>query len=418
MARCLIYTFGTRGDVQPYAALGSALRKHGHDVTVCTGQGFDTLVEAQGLSARGLSIDYRNLLGHPAVREAMTSLRGKLRAFGAMRSMMRQQYDEMWSVAKDVRPDLLVMSPKGFAATHIARRLQVPCVSTTLQPNFTPTREFPQFLFPKSLGALGNRLSYRAFNRMTLLGQNKSLGDWPQRALQLDKTAAITGFAGYHPAGRQLPILHAYSRHLVPKPADWGDRELVTGYWFGGPDPTYRPPPSLRAFLENGPPPVYVGFGSMPSDESARITRTVVAALRAAGTRGVLASGWGGLASTVEGDDMYACESVRHDWLFPRCAAVVHHGGAGTTHEGLRWGIPTVVCPLGLDQTFWGHRVASLGVGPSPVPLSKLAVGRLTDALRVALDPECVARSGSLGAAIRDEAGAELAAQQLSQLVP
>ena len=415
--RCLVYTFGTQGDVQPYVALGSALRARGHDVLLATGQGFDSLITQAGLTSRALTIDYRALLETDEVRDALTSLSGKLRTYRALRDAMQTQYEEMWNVAKEIQPDLVVVHPKGFAGVLIARVLKVPCVATTLQPNFTPTAEFPQFLFRRSLGTVGNRLSYRLFNWATLRGQNLSVDTFKRRSLGLGSQVRMTGFNGYHPDGRALPVLHAYSKALVPKPAAWGAAERITGYWFQQPVETWTPPPELEAFIERGPAPVYVGFGSMPTQDAPRISRAVVAALKAVGARGILASGWGGLRAEVVGQDVHVIDAAPHSWLFPRCAAVVHHGGSGTTHEGLRWGRPTVVCSIGLDQPFWGRRVAHAKVGPAPIPMQALTSERLASALQSALSPECVARAEAIGGVIRAECGTQQAADCLNSLV-
>ena len=165
-------------------------------------------------------------------------------------------------------------------------------------------------------------------------------------------------FAGYHPRSKAVPRLHGYSHTIVPKPADWFEEDRITGYWFTDPETDWQAPNDLRAFLESGPPPVYVGFGSMPAKDAERQSQIVIDALHLVGRRGILASGWGGLARVDASKTIFSLESAPHDWLFPRCSAVVHHGGAGTVHEGLRWGRPTIVCPLTVDQPFLGSACA------------------------------------------------------------
>ena len=190
-----------------------------------------------------------------------------------------------------------------------------------------------------------------------------------------------------------------------------GDSERITGYWFSPSASDWTPTDALSRFLADGPPPVYVGFGSMPSEDAGRLTRLVTDALDKVGRRGILATGWGGLQTGAVTDErLHVLDAAPHDWLFPQCAAVVHHGGAGTTHEALRWGRPSVVCPVFGDQPFWGRRVAALGAGPLPVPQKKLTPAKLAEALAMALRPETAGRAREVGVAIGTEMGADTAA--------
>ena len=207
-----------------------------------------------------------------------------------------------------------------------------------------------------------------------------------------------------------MPRLHGYSRHLVPKPSDWGTREHITGCWFLQPQTDWQLPPELADFLQAGPPPVYVGFGSMPAEDAQAQTAIVAEAIKRSGQRALLATGWGGLSGADLGSRVHVIEHAPHGWLFPRCAAVVHHGGAGTTHEGLRWGRPSIVCPVGVDQPFWGRRVNELGAGPPPILQKHLDAETLTAALEAVKDPAMTMRAEQAGAAMRAEGGAAEAA--------
>jgi len=369
------------------------------------------LIEAHGLKSRPMPIDFRQLLNEPELQDALNSFTGKIRAWRATRTLMTQLHDAMLDAAQTLSPDALIAHPKAYLANMIARYLGIPSIPTTLQPAFAPTRAFPQFLFPVStLGPWGNRLSHHLFGRLTQWGQRKLVGDWAATRLGTDFAEVRPFFEGHSPGGQAVPHLHGYSRHIIPKPPDWGESERITGYWFLDRQTDYSPPDDLARFLENGEPPVYVGFGSMPAQDARQKTERVVEALTRAKRRGVLATGWGGLGQAEARPYIHMLDHAPHDWLFPRCAAVVHHGGAGTTHEGLRWGRPTVICPLTVDQPFWGRRVAELGVGAKPVPLKKLTADKLATAMSRALAPEVAQAAEAMGAAIRSEDGAETAA--------
>jgi UDP:flavonoid glycosyltransferase YjiC (YdhE family) len=212
------------------------------------------------------------------------------------------------------------------------------------------------------------------------------------------------------------PILYGYSPQVLPPPKDWEDSIHVTGYWFLEPPAGWEPPTDFTSFLESGPPPVYVGFGSMPSRKPEETANLVLQALARTGQRGVLSSGWGGLKKGDLPETVFMIGSLPHSWLFPRMAAVVHHGGAGTTAAGLWAGIPSVVTPFFGDQPFWGRRVYELGVGPKPIPRQRLTVDRLADSIRLAVSDTAMQKSAaSLGQRIRAEDGIARAVEVVEQ---
>ena len=180
----------------------------------------------------------------------------------------------------------------------------------------------------------------------------------------------------------------------------------VTGYLFLDTQPDWRPAPELQAFLDAGEPPVYVGFGSMAGRNPEQLAGLTIEALARSGQRGLLLTGWGGLRADQVPDHVFVVDSAPHSWLFPRMAAVVHHGGAGTTAEGLRAGVPNVIVPFVFDQPFWGARVKALGLGPAPIPQKKLTADRLAHAIRSAVTDQTMRQRASLcGQAIRAEDG-------------
>jgi UDP:flavonoid glycosyltransferase YjiC (YdhE family) len=216
---------------------------------------------------------------------------------------------------------------------------------------------------------------------------------------------------------RDMPILYGYSPSVLPPPDDWGDSVHVTGYWFLDAKEEWTPPPALVEFLEAGPPPVYVGFGSMSQRKPQETAALILQALAQANQRGILLSGWSGMREIAAPDTVYVIHSVPHSWLFPRVAAVVHHGGAGTTAAGLRAGGPSIVIPFFGDQPFWGQRVAQLGVGPRPIPRKKLTAERLTQAIHQAVsDQEMRQRAAVLGQRIREEDGIARAVAVVQQI--
>jgi len=216
----------------------------------------------------------------------------------------------------------------------------------------------------------------------------------------------------------EYPMVHGFSRHVIPFPEDYDENQIFTGYWFLDQQSDWQPSAELEAFLADEPKPVYIGFGSMVDKEADQLTQLVVKALKLAKQRAVLLGGWTDLGSSGLPEAILKIDHVPHDWLFSRVAAAVHHGGAGTTAASLRAGIPTVVVPFFADQPFWGWRVEKLGVGPKPIPRLKLTAEKLAAAINTAVqDADIRRRAAALGEKIRAEDGVANAVQVVEDLV-
>ena len=416
MTRTLVITVGTRGDVQPFLALANTLTDRGHDITFSTGTGFEKMLKDAGIKTRPLSVDIPALLDQPEIQAAMHTLRGKWNAYQKTKDMTRQQNEEIWNIVADLKPDIVVYSPKAFIASYAAKAVGATAVPSFLQPAFAATSAFPSPLFrlPGS-GGLINRLSWALFLPLVKFGLKASLGSFRKANPNLELSKNVDPLAGYSPSGKPVPRLFAHSNHLVPKPADWGDNDHVTGAWFADLGRDWQPPKDLVDFLNAGPPPIYIGFGSMPSQDEDALARLVHDAIVKTGTRAIVAKGWGALARIKTSDAIHAIDSAPHDWLFPKCAAVVHHGGAGTTHEGLRWGRPTLVCPVFGDQPFWADLVHKLGAGPKPISHHKLSVDNFSAALTDLNAPTYAECAGEIGTAMQKETGTITAADLIER---
>lgn len=396
-----ILTLGTRGDVQPYAALGAGLKDAGHEVTLVTGKGFEAMVSGRGLRYVTLDVDLLELAQSQEGRAALRSPRGALRLARGLRPTVQKVLLDEWEAVASSGAEAVVYHPKAMGGYHVAEALGVPGFLTLPVPALSPTRAFPVPVLPlPDLGGALNKLSYGAFLRSITLPYRRMINRWRERTLGLPALPLLASELELH--GQPVRRLYPCSPRVVPVPADWDESSTMTGYWLPDGGRNWRPPDELAAFLGDGPPPVYVGFGSTsPDPEGSR--DVALAALERLGLRGVLATGRSGMASprTVE------IEGAPHDWLFPRMTAVVHHGGAGTTAEGLRAGKPTAVFPSNFgDQLFWGRRVNALGAGPEPVPQKRLTVERLVGALRAVTEDEGTRRrAAELGETIRAEGG-------------
>jgi UDP:flavonoid glycosyltransferase YjiC (YdhE family) len=336
-----------------------------------------------------------------------------LRLFLSIREHARPATEKMVAgVTEACRGADVIVAIGGllFAGLSLHELLGVPLVRAELQPLSLPTGDFPSALapFPASRSARVNRASYALtmqifwqVMRPILNGMARpalGLAPWPLRGPMADAERA------------RIPLLLAYSPSVLPRPADWPDHAEVTGYWFLDRPAGYTPPADLEAFLAAGPPPVCVGFGSMGNRDPERTTRIILGALARSGQRGVLLTGWGGLRRTDLPESVFMADNIPHDWLFPRMAAVVHHGGAGTTAAGLRAGVPSVLVPHFTDQPFWAHHVHALGVSPPPIPRRHLTEANLANAIAAAVrDRAMRARAAALGEVIGNEDGARRA---------
>ncbi|MFD4601489.1 glycosyltransferase [Streptomyces sp. NPDC058464] len=406
-------TAGSRGDVAPYTGLGYGLSRAGHEVTLVTHGRFAGLVEGSGVGFHPLPVDPRTELESARGRGLHRSASGVgklLRVVELARRLVGRMTDDLLAAAQ--ASDVLLLSASLAPIGHtIAEGLRLPSMGVYLQP-LAATREFaPPVLGGGTWGATGNRI---AGHGVTLAVEQVFASTVPALRTRLALPPQRSGTARRARERRLWPVQHGFSPQVVPRPRDWRPGLGVCGYWWPY-DGEARLPEGVAAFLDAGPPPVFVGLGSATVPDAKLLSGQVMAALRRAGLRGVIQSGWGGL--TADGDDMPTIGELPHSVLFPRMAAVVHHAGAGTTAAGLRAGVPAVPLPIQFDEAFWAARLVGLGVAPAAVPLRGLRVETLADALHQATErPEFAQRAAELGRRIRTEDGVAPVVAALDEL--
>lgn len=399
-----ILTIGTRGDVQPYVALGVGLQAAGYDVTITTSTRFNTMISERGVQHAPISADFMTLM-EGVEGKAAVSGKNMLALLNQVKPMFKQFLDETWEAARN--SDALIYHPKAISGPHIAEKLDIPAFLAHPVPMFAPTRAFPNPALPfANLGPTLNKWSY-AINKAANGPFGGLVKEWRRDVLGISATTT--------PQHEPAAHLYGYSPRIIPTPADWDASVTATGYWFLDHSATWQPDPNLVQFLAAGPAPVYIGFGSMANNDAARTTAIVLEAIGQTGVRAVLATGVGGLIVESAPDNVFLLKEAPHDWLFPRMAAIVHHGGAGTTAAAVRAGKPQLICPFFGDQPFWGRRTATLGVGPQPIKQKKLSVERLTHALTtLTTDQALHIRAAELGAQIRAEDGVARAVEVIN----
>ncbi|MFJ9668834.1 glycosyltransferase [Streptomyces sp. NPDC101219] len=406
----LMFAGGSRGDVQPFLSLGRLLAGRGDTVRLLASTRYRDLVTAAGMDFRPLAADPAGIVASAEGQELLAGQGNPVSFIRGMRRVLRPRLQQVLEQTRAAGEgcDVVLAPSFGFLGVHLSQYLRIPHVVVHFQPS-QPTGGFPHPFTPgaRFLGPLGNRLSYHLVDAGTWLAVGGCVNAWRRESLGLPALPARAVLA----AARRAPVLCAFSPAVVPPPADWGPRVHVTGFWHYE-QPWFEPPPRLRSFLQDGPAPVYVGFGSMSSARCEATDQLVRTALRRARLRGVLA----GDPATSE-DDMLVVDDVPHDWLFPRMAAVVHHGGAGTTASALRAGVPSLVCPFFGDQIFWAGRVHRLGAGPAPLPAAQLTVAGLTARLTALTASSGTAQTARrLGAVLRAENGAARACRLLDEV--
>lgn len=378
--RIFVATFGTRGDVEPFIALSKALLRAGYDVVLSAPPDFHDWIGAANVPAHAA--------GDP-VREKMTEIARAIendRFFSALaRSKYEPEFHRLASslVEGSEGADLLIYSPMLSIATCIAEARGIPAIAAYLQPTLT-TGEFATAALRRlSYGRFVNRLSHQAADFMLWAAFRRWRNAFRREQLALKPLGWFHDIRSVR--GKPVPQLFALSEALVPRPKDWPPHAHMTGNWFLDGNDGWTPSPELAAFLRAGPPPIYIGFGSMPLGLSESKGPVLLEALRLSGQRAVLARGWGGWSGDLAGQpgrNIHVIDSAPHRKLFPLMAGVVHHGGAGTTAAGLLAGRPTLVTPLMMDQFFFGNIVARHGAGPKPLPVKQWRADVLARRLR------------------------------------
>jgi sterol 3beta-glucosyltransferase len=407
-----ILAAGSRGDIQPCFALGVGLHAAGQRVRFAAFRNFASLVEPYGLEFAPVDADFQAIMGGEDGQGMVASGGNFLqlaRGIGrTVKPILTQIGNDFWRACQGT--DLIIsgLNGVGFFSYEFADKLRVPCLNASVVP-LLATREFANLMWPWRwrLGGAYNLLTHRltAFAGWQLFGT--AINQWRQTTLNLPPISSREAENRI----AQMPMLLGISNHVLPKPRDWPAHFHFTGYWFLPRPINFAPPDDLVRFLAAGDPPVCFSFGSMTDRNSAELTHVVLEALRKTKRRGIIVTAWGGLQSIEESDRVFVIDTVPFDWLWPQCAAVVHHGGSGAMSAGLRAGVPSLVVAFMADQPFWGRRIYELGCGPRPIRRKALTADRLAEAIGQAItDRGMQERAAQIGQQIRSEDGIARAA--------
>ncbi|MBI2378712.1 MAG: glycosyltransferase family 1 protein [Deltaproteobacteria bacterium] len=387
--RVVLAPVGSRGDVQPFLALGRGLMARGHQVLVVVSENYRAWIEGIELPYAYGGRDLESVLHQ--LGEGIFNPISFLKT-GAL--LARESGDALLAAARAFRPEVIVGGGLAVCAPSVAELIGARLYWASFFPGTHRTGEYAFPLF-------GLHTPSRALNRMS----------WFAGELGIDLVARriVNGFRRDHqlikvgPIWKHLsgagPVLLATDPAVAGAPRDWTITSKVTGYWFL--DDLTPLDSELEAFLEAGPPPIYVGFGSMPVEDAKTRVRTIVDGVERAGARAILSAGWAKLGdSSALPSSVKKIGPVSHALLFPRVSCAIHHCGAGTTGAVIRAGVPHIPVPHGFDQFDWAAKLESLGVA-TPRLEKGFTSAELCQSIRATSDDRLRKRARALGELVR-----------------
>lgn len=375
--RILIAAIGSRGDIQPALALALGFRSAGHEVIVSAPPDFASWTMELGLpyAAAGDTVE------HFMKKNAGEIGVNPLRVVRMLKKVVGEQLPEWHERTLEAAQGAdAIVSCHQFASRSVAEKLGIPCICVIYQPTFLRSSHHPPMIVSwQGLPGWLNQICWSLSNAMV-----ENIFKRPINHMRLKwGLPPVDSMKAYLCKG--VPFLLAADAVLAAPPPDWNEFEVtITGPWFY--EDANELPDDVEEFLQAGPPPVYVGFGSMPAKDPMNLTRVVVEGASARGRRVLMSKGWAGIG---EGNLPPTVKVVHtpmpHHKLFPRLAVVVHHGGAGTTATALRAGVPQVIVPHLMDQYYYAKRMSGLGLAPEGIPAGQLSAARLAKAIDVSL---------------------------------
>ncbi|UJB70727.1 glycosyltransferase family 1 protein [Acaryochloris sp. 'Moss Beach'] len=410
MTKITILTIGSRGDIQPFCTLALGLMAKGYSITLAASVNFADFAQKLGILFEPIAGDFRKILSTPA---GLALLQGNTNVTLIDDDTRWQQRLDAWNACQG--SDLLIFAPLAAWGYHLAEALNVPAILVTPIP-VTATRSYPFLKFadssPKKLASYFNVLTFRLVEFLSWQKSRRLTNRFRQDVLQLPPISRLG--ARYRrtkpPYLSPLPVINCYSAAVLPPPPDWSSQVHQGSYLFLSDSTPYQPSPSLEAFLNAGPKPFYIGFGSMMACNPEMIVDAIITAFRTTGQRAIFCTGWGGFTTSEIPDFLYVTQEVPHDWLLPQVTAAIHHGGSGTTAATLRAGTLSIVVPFFADQPAWGKRLEQLGVGTAPLPFAELTAETLATRIQVILaTPSMLKKAQKLSQQIRQEDGLAMA---------
>ena len=414
--RVCIMTLGSRGDVQPYVALGKELVKKGHTAVICTGGSFRQFVEENGVEFKETASDLMAIAATPEgkaiLEHPVKNMRLALRySKDVINPAYRKTLDDFYDAAQNA--DMIVYHPKALGAVDIALSLGIPCISIPPVPIIFPVSEFANLVIThKNTGPVLNKLTYKV-NEKAELSQIKEINDFRKKTLGLQKRKA--GIYSYTDGIDRIPIIYPISPSLFPEVRSWDKQVFLSGFLYLETDEKLSD--ELTGFLKDGEKPIVVTFSSMPLSEPENFMTKLMKALERSNERAVILMGNSGITGN-NSKNCFFVKSAPHALLFPYAKGVVHHGGVGTMAAALKAGVPQQIIPFSVDQPFWADRLYKLGYGLRPLKEKTLSADDLVNSFMMINDHKVQMKAKQIGSEINNEKGNERAVEYLEGLIP
>ncbi|MBX3036070.1 MAG: glycosyltransferase family 1 protein [Anaerolineales bacterium] len=421
MKTITLLTNGTRGDVIPYIALGEGLQDAGYDICIAAPIGFANLINESKLNfspyqgnPSDLLIEQGNSTPLTLGKSFIHSIQSTKKFITQARPLYRKMLQTAFEACKD--SDLIIHGLPTLWGSHIAEGLKIPAVRALLQP-LAPTNNFASALLPFRFSIKGiNWLSHFIVTQLTYLSWRSEINYARRTWLGLGSAPLLDSSLRHFSA--QPFTLNGFSEQIVPRPKDWNEKQIITGYWRK--EVTSKQVNKLaeiQKFIESAKNPIAIGFGSQNTKDISSAIHLIEEALNQTNTQAILTipSKW---HDEIKSKNIFPIDYVPHDWLYKHVKVAIHHGGAGTTSASLHAGIPTITLPLAIDQFFWGERIYKIGVGPKAIPQRKLTTEKLADAIHVSLTDETIkAKAKTVSEKLSLENGIQAAVSQMWKII-
>ncbi len=417
-----ITTVGTRGDLQPYIALGLGLNAAGHEVLIVSSKNEEAFVRNYGLEFFALNVDIQKLIDGDEVQEMskgsnpLKFILSHLKGSKKLRQLMVETQGEIWTACQSA--DMIVFHPGMPLGFFMAQEKGRASIMANPFP-IIATKDYPAILFYTSprLGQLFNKITHKIFEKLFWSLSRPAVVEFWNKRVKTKMNFSVSPMRQQIDSG--MPVLNGYSNLFFQQANDWPTNIHTTGNWFVENEPNFIAPTELTNFIDKGEQPIYIGFGSMKDIGSFKATLNIISeALDITRQRAVVGLGWSNLSYDENiPDNIFLTDSIPHTWLFPKMKMVIHHGGAGTTATGLRAGKPTIIIPHNADQPAWGQRVFELGVGSKAIKKSRLTAAKLASAILFAQQPAIIAKADQLGQDLRKENGVGNAVKIINEYI-
>lgn len=380
--RIAIFTLGSRGDVQPYVALGVEALKYNHEVVICTGESFKSFIEDNNIEFAKADLDLMALLQTEEGQEVFNNgtkhiIKAMKYAKEKVNPAYRKTMEQFYNCAKNA--DIIIYHPKSFGAQDLALKLDIPCICISPVPFIYPIEEFPN-LVVYSQGSLGkyiNKLTYIPI-KYADASNIKEINDFRKNVLNMPTRKS--GIYAYNINNKPIPIVYPISKYLFEDVKTWDNRVYLPGFIFLE-NKEEKLDKEIYEFISKGSKPIVVSFSSMPIKNPHKFKETLVKALSKSNNRAIVLTGVSGMNFENE-ENILAVSSAPHNMLFPLSKGIMHHGGVGTMASALKAGKPQLIMPFSVDQPFWANRLYKLGYAIKPLSKNSLTVEDLINSFK------------------------------------